>query len=268
MTNQVTFPSLDIPQPKVSTDKNGKTIGVRYSFGFGRLPPVRIIARWDKWLDWENKRKWGDGDHNLKLITFEDAKPFLSRRTPSELIRRLKRYAKDEQSNFLNELFDCILAANDPKVKYKAKYKTDICKPRGRRKSYTEFEKEEINKKPGTNLRTIKFAAKQLYVFLQSQSRDDRLSLINIYGIKDPKHIKEAAKFIIEEFYNFDMIVEKSDKSYDDVEMFYRKYIADDPERLRRFRKDSHIKQGNTPILRRILSYNPKKNRILNKASN
>lgn len=255
MTNQVTFPPLDIPQPKVSTDKKKKMIGVRYSFGCGRLPPIRIIARWEKWRDWEGKRKWGEEGHNLKLITFEDVRPFLSPRTPSKLICRVKRYAKEEQSNFLDELFDCILAANDIKVRYKAKFKTDICKPRGRPFSYA-----------GINLRFIKLAAKQLYVFLQSLSKDGRLSIIKKYGIKNPNCIKQSVKAIIEEVYDFDMMVYKEElgyegKMYVDVEMFYRKYIADDPARLRRFRKDSHIKEGNTPILKKILSYNSTPNK-------
>jgi hypothetical protein len=195
-----------------------------------------MIAPWRRLLDWE---------FEPEFITFENVKPYFSRKGSSSTIERLKEYALREEALFAEEFYGIVLEANASNPKY-----PNITKPHGRAKLYTDFEK-----KSGMGLHLIRLAAKQLYVFLQSQPLQKRLTLVARHNITEGRKLKKAVKVIIEEVFDFEMLVQKeeSEKTYDDVETFYRKFIADDKLRLQRLRKYRFIKEGKTLLLQRIL---------------
>jgi hypothetical protein len=225
-------------RPRISKPcKNRRTITIRYRFGLGSLPEAKIIFPWKQLLRFE---------FAPELISLGTVRRNFSKRTSKETIRLVGEYAKKEPDNFTEEVFSIVLEANAFNPIYPGKLKA-----RGRLSLYRDFEK-----RTGESIRLIRLAAKQLYVYLQCQSFNERFRIFQRYGFNRSTKLKEAVMWILEEVFDFEMAAEKeeSEKTYTDAETFYRKYIADS-EQLKRLRKWSFIKDGRTRILKRILSH-------------
>lgn len=212
--------------PKVSRNKNRKTISVSHFFDHDRLQ-VKIIANYDTWYNlWDRCLR---NDLNVK---FEDIRSSFSRRTPNYVVLELEKYNKQAPEIFAEDFyFNFIEPSMDMNPILSKKMRGGS--PYGLNKACTW---------------EIKNAARYVYVLLQRWKKQPKTQypevLLAILRGDDIINPRKQTKEIIEDFLRISELTK-------DENDFYDKYIA--------FQRLDHLKKAfrkeSSPSFSRSLFY-------------
>ena len=199
-----------LPKPSiVKRNKNKKTISVYNSLDSNQIP-LKVVAGYSDWIDFENK--FFNNDCRISLKTIE---PFISR-AKKEDIQKLRKYYKESTERFSNTFYHFYIG----EANFKNPENRCAIKERGGSPHSVDWE----------TMTNIKRSARFLYVYLQYWLKNklpaELKTCLKTHNINNNNAPLSVTIKIIKKYFNFEYRIVTNGKGINYEMNFYNDYIV------------------------------------------